>query len=79
MANKKTVKPPKQNDELLKGAFEENFPDFLRFLYPRADEIFDLARGIHFMDKELLAIVPDRERKKGKRVANCWHWTTPLH
>ncbi|MBE8722152.1 RpnC/YadD family protein [Sphingobacterium pedocola] len=63
-------KPPKQNDELLKGAFEENFPDFLRFLYQDADVIFDLSRKIEFMDKELLAIVPDRERKKGKRVAD---------
>lgn len=70
MASNRSTKPPKQNDELLKGAFEENFPDFLRFLYPDADDIFDLSKGIEFMDKELLAIVPDRERKKGKRVAD---------
>lgn len=70
MASNKSKKPRKQNDELLKGAFEENFPDFLRFLYPQADNIFDLSRGIQFMDKELLAIVPDRERKQGKRIAD---------
>jgi len=70
MTNKKLSKPPKQNDELLKGAFEENFADFLRFLYPDADHIFDFSKSIQFMDKELLAIVPDRERKKGKRVAD---------
>ncbi|PRD54692.1 hypothetical protein [Sphingobacterium gobiense] len=70
MTNKKLSKPPKQNDELLKGAFEENFADFLRFLYPNADHIFDFSKSIQFMDKELLAIVPDRERKKGKRVAD---------
>src|SRR5690606_32601379 len=70
MATNKSRKPPKQNDELLKGAFEENFPDFLRFLYPEADNIFDLSKGIEFMDKELLAIIPDRERKKGKRIAD---------
>ncbi|MBD1433533.1 hypothetical protein H8B06_11895 [Sphingobacterium sp. DN00404] len=70
MTNKKLSKPPKQNDELLKGAFEENFADFLRFLYPSADDIFDFSKSIQFMDKELLAIVPDRERKKGKRVAD---------
>lgn len=63
-------RPPKQNDELLKGAFEEWFIEFLRFMYPNADEIFDLSGGVTFMDKELLAIVPDRERKKGKRVAD---------
>lgn len=42
----------------------------MRFLYPNADDLFDLSKGIQFMDKELLAIVPDRERKKGKRVAD---------
>lgn len=70
MGNQRTPKPRKQNDELLKGAFEENFPDFLRFLYPQAEDIFDLGRGIQFMDKELLAIIPDRERKNGKRIAD---------
>lgn len=70
MANNRTPKPPKQNDELLKGAFEENFLDFLRFLYADADDIFDLSKDIEFMHKELLAIIPDRERKKGKRIAD---------
>lgn len=70
MANKRTLKPLKQNDELLKGAFEENFSDFLRFLYPNADDIFDFSKSIQFMDKELFAIVPDRERKQGRRVAD---------
>lgn len=70
MSNNKRPRPRKQNDELLKGAFEENFIDFLRFLYPNADDIFDFSRAIEFMDKELLAIIPDRERKKGKRIAD---------
>ena len=70
MTNYRTSKPPRQHDELLKGAFEEFFPDFLRFLYSEADVIFDFNRGIQFMDKELLSIVPDRERKKGKRIAD---------
>lgn len=70
MTNHRTPKPRRQNDELLKGAFEENFQDFLRFLYPDADSIFDLDRGFQFMDKELLEIIPDREKKKGKRIAN---------
>ncbi len=63
-------KPAKKSDELLKAIFEENFPDFLRFMYPDADAIFDLQRGLTFMDKELLEIIPDRERKKGKRMAD---------
>ena len=70
MTNFRTSKPPRQHDELLKGAFEEFFPDFLRFLYADAEKHFDLSRGIQFMDKELLSIIPDRERKKGKRIAD---------
>ncbi|MFB5946606.1 hypothetical protein [Albibacterium profundi] len=70
MTNHRTPKPRRQNDELLKGAFEENFQDFLRFLYPDADTIFDLERGFQFMDKELLEIIPNREKKKGKRIAD---------
>ena len=66
----KESKPFKKSDELLKAIFEENFPDFLRFMYPEADDIFDLHRGMTFMDKELLEIIPDRERKKGKRIAD---------
>ncbi|MDX3916922.1 MAG: hypothetical protein QHC79_25495 [Pseudosphingobacterium sp.] len=62
--------PRKKNDELLKGAFEEWFPEFLRFLYPAADDLFDFEKGLTFKDKELLAIIPDRERRTGKRVAD---------
>lgn len=67
---RRTPKPHRQNDELLKGAFEENFEDFLRFLYPDAEGVFDFDRGFQFMDKELLEIVPNRDKKKGKRVAD---------
>ncbi|MFA4868970.1 MAG: hypothetical protein WC623_12260 [Pedobacter sp.] len=62
--------PRKKNDELLKGAFKENFPDFLRFVYPDADEVIDFDKEIEFMDKELFAIIPDRERKNDKRAAD---------
>lgn len=70
MSTRQRLKPPKKNDELLKAIFEDNFPDFLRFMYAEAEDIFDLDRGLTFMDKELLEIIPDRERKKGKRVAD---------
>jgi hypothetical protein len=71
--NKKTESAPKlrkKSDELLKGAFEDNFSDFLRFVYPDADTILDFEKGIEFMDKELHAIIPDRERKRDKRIAD---------
>ena len=62
--------PRRVDDELLKGVFEDFFPDFLRFFYPSADKVFDLGKGIEFLDKELLAIVPDRKSGSGKRIAD---------
>ena len=70
MGVKQGARPSKKSDELLKAVFEDNFPDFLRFMYPEAEVVFDLERGLTFMDKELLEIIPDRERKKGKRMAD---------
>lgn len=63
-------KPRRQHDVLLKAAFEEWFADFLRFMYPEADRLFDFSREFIFMDKELREIIPKRERQKGKRVAD---------
>ena len=62
--------PRKSNDGLLKGAFEETFIDFLRFIYPDADSLFDFSKELVFMDKELNAIFPDREQQKGAREAD---------
>jgi len=66
----KMPKPRRKSDELLKGAFEENFADFLRFVYPDVDLVVDFDKGIEFMDKELFSIIPNRERKMDKRVAD---------
>ncbi len=35
----------RKNDRLLKSAFEEAFPDFLRFFFTQADTLFDIDRG----------------------------------
>lgn len=42
-----------REDILWKGVLEEVFDDFLRFFYPEADNVFDLSRGVTFLDKEL--------------------------
>ncbi|MDM8176070.1 hypothetical protein FKG96_18345 [Olivibacter sp. LS-1] len=68
--NQTERKPRKKNDELLKGAFEEWFSEFLRFLYPNADDLFDFNHKLVFMDKELLSIIPNRERNSDKRIAD---------
>jgi len=69
-ADKKNKLPRKKSDELLKGAFQDNFLDFLRFVYPDAQEVLDFDKGIEFLDKELFSIIPDRERKRDKRIAD---------
>ncbi|MDR0799399.1 MAG: hypothetical protein LBN18_06550, partial [Dysgonamonadaceae bacterium] len=50
-----------QNDYLWKGILEDVFDDFLRFMHPEADEIFDFKRGITFLDKELAQLFPIEE------------------
>ena len=49
----------KKNDILLKSAFEEAFPDLLRFFFDKADIIFDIERGFEFLDKELSELFPE--------------------
>lgn len=60
----------RKNDILLKGAFEEAFPDLLRFFFTDADLVFDMERGFEFMDKELLELFPDLETKGGSRFVD---------
>lgn len=62
--------PNKKKDIFFKSAFEDYFADMLRFLYPEADQIFDLEKPITFMDKELLEISPDRNKRGGTRNAD---------
>jgi predicted transposase/invertase (TIGR01784 family) len=60
----------RKNDILLKSAFEEAFPDLLRFFFKEADSIFDIERGFEFMDKELSELFPELERKGGSRFVD---------
>ncbi len=52
-----------RNDYLWKGILEDIFEDFLRFMYPDADKIFDFTRDIEFLDKELEQLFPPAEDK----------------
>jgi len=60
----------RQNDRYLKDIFEQNFADFLRFVFPDADTKFDLSREIAFMDKELPLPGSKRGDPAGNRVAD---------
>lgn len=48
----------KRDDSLWKAILEDIFDDFLRFFIPEADQIFDMARGFIFLDKELEQLFP---------------------
>lgn len=50
-----------KNDYLWKGVLEDVFDDFLRFMHPEADTIFDFEKGISFLDKELEQLFPVEE------------------
>lgn len=60
-----------REDILWKGVLEEVFDDFLRFFYlPQtvSDNVFDLSRGVVFLDKELAQLSPqvkDETKEKG--------------
>jgi predicted transposase YdaD len=60
----------RQNDILWKGMLEEVFDDLLRFVFPRADRIFDLERGFEFLDKELGTMNPRPGRKSDTRFVD---------
>ena len=50
-----------KNDYLWKSVLEEVFVDFLRFMHPNADEIFDFEKEPDFLDKELEQLFPPDE------------------
>ena len=52
-----------KNDILWKVMLEEVFDDLLRFVFPRADQVFDMKRGFSFLDKELAEMYPKPEKK----------------
>lgn len=60
----------KKNDILLKSAFEEAFPDLLRFYFADADKIFDMKKEPVFLDKELSELFPELEKQGGNRFVD---------
>ncbi len=60
----------RKNDILLKSAFEEAFPDLLRFFFEDANAIFNMDRGFEFLDKELSELFPELQKKGGSRFVD---------
>ncbi len=59
-----------RNDYLWKGILEDIFDDFLRFIHPNADEIFNFSRGIEFLDKELEQLFPPGEDEFSVKIVD---------
>ena len=57
-------------DVLWKGLLEWVFDDLLRFLFPDADQVFDMERGFGFMDKELAEMYPEQDKKTATRIVD---------
>ncbi|HEY4111300.1 hypothetical protein [Puia sp.] len=57
-------------DILWKGVIEEVFDDLLRFVFPAADEVFDLRRRCVFLDKELAQLYPEPQKPSTTRLVD---------
>ena len=53
-----------------KTIIEEVFADLLRFIYPDADQKYDMDRGFEFLDKELAELHMEPDQEKDSRFAD---------
>src|SRR5258708_26291858 len=60
----------RNRDILWKGIIEEVFDDLLRFVFPKADELFDLKRKFGFLDKELAELYPEPDKSTDTRLVD---------
>jgi len=55
---------------LWKVVIEEVFDDMLRFIFPDADETYDMERGFEFLEKELSEMCPEPDKAADTRFAD---------
>ena len=60
----------RKSDILWKVVMEEVFDDLLRFVFPDADQIYNMERGFEFLDKELAAMNPEPDKGSNTKVAD---------
>src|ERR1700743_1800034 len=60
----------RKSDILWKVIMEEVFGDVLRFIFPDADEVYNMERGFEFLDKELAELDPQPDEEKDSRFAD---------
>jgi hypothetical protein len=61
------MSPGRKNDALWKGMLEEVFDDALRFIFRDADQEFDMHRRFEFLDKELIEMYPEPDKRSATR------------
>ena len=64
------VPKKRKSDILWKVVMEEVFDDLLRFIFPDADQVYNLERGFEFMDKELAEMYPEPDKESNTKVAD---------
>ncbi len=57
-------------DILWKGLLEMVLDDLLRFVFPNADQVFDLQREFGFLDRELAEIFPEPNKETDVRIVD---------
>jgi hypothetical protein len=60
----------RKSDILWKVVMEEVFDDLLRFIYPDADQLYDMERGFEFLEKELSEMYPEPDKGSDTRFAD---------
>lgn len=60
----------RKSDILWKVVLEDVFGDLLKFIFPDADEVYDLDRGFEYLDKELAELHPQPNEKTDSRFAD---------
>ena len=60
----------RKSDILWKVVLEEVFDDLLRFIFPDADQVYDMERGFEFLEKELAEMYPEPDKEKDSRFAD---------
>ena len=72
MPNKQPITPPRKRDDFIwKAVFEDIFDDFLRFFFPKADELFDMSKKFDYLDKEFDLLLPtEKDGAKGVKYVD---------
>lgn len=60
----------RKSDILWKVVMEEVFADLLRFIFPDADQVYNMERGFEYLDKELAELYPEPDEEKDIRFAD---------